>query len=140
MDGNDYLDAGVAHDMVKGGEGNDTIKGGTGAEACIVDRTSGNDVVLDFEAKGDAQGAFDHIAFNEILPNQVKVTDTAQGRSREWDTNGDGEAEGSVLLQDVFKADLRQSAFMFVQQPGFVAGISDFGSHYVFPDAPPVGP
>lgn len=132
MAGSDTIDAGAGHDMIEGGEGNDTIRGGTGADAFIVSPTSGKDVVLDFEGKGPAQGAFDHLALQDILPNQVKVTDTAHGALVSWDTNGDGAAEGSVLLQNVFKADLRQSDFMFVQQPGFVPGIDDTGSHYIF--------
>lgn len=135
MAGNDYLDAGPGHDMIEGGPGNDTIRGGTGADAFIVDPHSGNDVVLDFEARGKAQGAFDHLALMDIKPGQVHVADTAKGALVSWDTNADGRAEGSVLLQNVAKADLRQSDFMFVDEPGFVAGINDYGSHYIFPAA-----
>ena len=133
MDGNDNIDAGAGHDMIEGGGGNDTIRGGTGADALIVNPMSGNDIVVDFEARGEAQGAFDHLALDEILPHQVRVDDTARGALVSWNTDSDAAAEGSVLLQDVFKADLRQSDFMFVARPGFVAGIEDFGSHYVFP-------
>lgn len=132
-DGDDVIDAGAGHDMIEGGKGNDTITGGTGADAFIVSPDSGHDVVLDFEATGEAQGAFDHIAFMDILPRQVTVTDTADGARVSWDTDGDGTAEGSVLLRGVPKASLRQSDFMFVVRPGFVAGISTVGSYYVFP-------
>ncbi len=134
-DGNDILNAGAGHDMIEGGKGNDTIRGGMGADAFIVDPSSGNDVVLDFEAKGKAQGAFDHLALMDIRPDQVHVADTAKGALVSWDTNSDGKAEGSALLQNVFKADLRQSDFMFADEPGFVAGINDFGSYYIFPEA-----
>lgn len=133
MDGKDYLDAGAGHDMIEGGKGNDTIRGGTGADAFIVDPESGFDVVLDMEVRGDAQGAFDHLALRDILPEQVSVRDTSKGALVSWNTDRDTEAEGSVLLQDVFKADLRQSDFMFVERPGFVGGIEDFGSQWIFP-------
>lgn len=132
-DGDDIIDAGAGHDMVEGGKGNDTITGGSGADAFIVSPDSGHDVVLDFEATGEAQGAFDHIAFMEIMPEQVTVTDTAEGARVSWDINGDGTAEGSVLLRGVLKANLRQSDFMFVPRPGFVSGISSVGSYYIFP-------
>lgn len=133
-DGDDIIDAGAGHDMVEGGKGNDTIAGGTGADAFIVSSDSGHDVILDFEATGEAQGAFDHIAFMEISPEQVTVTDTAEGAMVSWDINGDGAAEGSVLLRGVLKAELRQSDFMFVPRPGFVSGISSVGSYYIFPN------
>ena len=134
-DGDDFLDGGADHDMLEGGMGNDTMTGGTGADAFIVSPDSGHDVVLDFEASGDAQGAFDHIALRDILPGQVRVADTAGGALVSWDTDGDATAEGSVLLQGVAKADLRQSDFMFNTEPGFVAGISAVGSWYIFPEA-----
>lgn len=132
-DGNDVIDAGAGHDMIEGGMGNDTIRGGTGADAFMVMPDSGNDVVLDFEARGAAQGAFDHIAFIDIMPDQVSVQDATAGALISWDTNGDGAADGSVLLQGVYMADLRQSDFMFNEEPAFIAGVSTVGSNYVFP-------
>ena len=132
-DGNDTLDAGAGHDMLDGGKGDDVFIGGTGADAFMVMPDSGNDVVLDFEATGAAQGAFDHIALIDILPQQVHVTDTADGALVWWDTNGDATADGSILLKDVPVVDLRQSDFMFNEEPAFVAGVSDYGSWYVFP-------
>lgn len=132
MDGADYIDGGPGHDMIEGGAGNDTLRGGTGADAFIVDPMSGNDVVLDMEVRGQAQGAFDHLALRDILPEQVSVRNTSRGALVSWNTDSDPGAEGSVLLQDVFKADLRQSDFMFVNAPGFVAGIEDQGSWMVF--------
>lgn len=131
--GDDLIEAGAGHDMIDGGVGDDTIRGGTGADAFMVMPDSGNDVVLDFEARGAAQGAFDHIAFIDILPEQVSVRDTSGGALISWDTNGDGMAEGSVLLQGVYMADLRQSDFMFNEEPAFIAGVSMIGSDYVFP-------
>ena len=131
---NDYLDAGAGHDMIEGEQGNDTIVGGTGADAFIVAPDSGNDVVRDFEATGLAQGAFDHIALRDIRPDQVTVADTAQGVLVSWNLDADTTPEGSVLLQGVAKADLRQSDFMFIDEPGFVDGISTVGSYYIFPE------
>ncbi len=133
-DGDDVLDAGADHDMLEGGRGADTLTGGSGADAFIVDPESGDDVVLDFEATGETQGAFDHIALVDILPGQVTVVDTARGALVSWDTDGGATANGSILLQGVAKADLRQSDFMFNTQPGFVEGISTVGSWYIFPD------
>ncbi|WP_225769668.1 calcium-binding protein [Inquilinus sp. Marseille-Q2685] len=132
-DGNDTLDAGDGHDMIEGGPGDDVIRGGTGADAFMVDPGSGNDVVLDFEATGAAQGAFDHIALMEIRPDQVSVADTSGGALVSWDVDGNGQADGSVLLEGVAAADLRQSDFMFADAPGFMAGISTAGSSYIFP-------
>ena len=132
-DGADRLDAGAGHDMLEGGRGNDTLVGGTGADAFIVDPMSGNDVVFDFEATGVAQRAFDHIAFRDINADDLTIADTCKGALISWDVNGDGRKEGSILLEDVAVADLRQSDFLFVSEPQFVPGISDFGSHYIFP-------
>lgn len=131
-DGDDLIDAGAGHDMIEGGVGNDTIRGGSGADAFMVMPDSGNDVVLDFEASGAAQGAFDHIAFIGILAGQVSVRDVGAGALISWDTDGDGVSNGSVMLQGVYMADLRQSDFMFNEEPAFIAGISTAGSGYVF--------
>lgn len=131
-DGADMIDAGAGHDMIEGGMGNDIIRGGTGADAFMVMPDSGHDTVLDFEARGAAQGAFDHLALIDILPSQVTVGDTQAGARISWDTNGDGTADGSVLLQGVYQADLRQSDFMFNEGPAFIVGVSTAGSDYVF--------
>lgn len=131
-DGNDVIDAGAGHDMIEGGIGDDTLTGGPGADAFIVRPDSGHDVVTDFEATGAAQGAFDHVAFIDIMPQHVSVTDTAEGALIRWDTNGDGAADGSVLLRGVTRASLRQTDFTFNARPGFVQGIETQGSYYVF--------
>jgi|GEM_PF-1067312 len=130
--GVDVLQAGAGHDMIDGGMGDDQIWGGTGADAFMVMPDSGNDKVFDFEAKGAAQGAFDHIAFIDILPNQVKVANTADGALISWDINGDGAADGSVTLVGVPVADLRQSDFMFNEGPAFIVGVSTEGSNFIF--------
>jgi serralysin len=119
--------------MLNGGMGNDAYVGGAGADAFMVMPDSGHDVVLDFEARGEAQGAFDHVALMDIMPSQVHVNDTTNGALVWWDTDGDDMADGSILLKGVAVADLRQSDFMFNAEPAFVAGVSDVGSWYVFP-------
>lgn len=132
--GNDYLDEGPGHGMIDGGLGDDTLVGGPGADAFIVMPDSGNDVALDFQATGLAQGAFDHIAPEGINTQDLTVTDTDNGALISWDVNHDGAPDGSILLQGVPVADLRQSDFMFDSAPQFVAGINDYGSWYVFPE------
>jgi serralysin len=73
-DGNDTLYAGAGHDMLDGGKGNDVLNGGDGADAYIVSHGSGNDIVTSgFDA---GPGAFDHIAFTDIKPDEVKVSDS----------------------------------------------------------------
>lgn len=132
-DGKDLLDGGAGHDMLDSGMGNDTLRGGTGADAFIVSPTSGNDVVLDFEATGKAQGAFDHVAFNDINADDLAISESCKGTLISWDVNDDGRSEGSILLQGVEMADLRQSDFMFGDEPQFVPGIDTYGSYYIFP-------
>jgi serralysin len=131
-DGNDHLQEDAGHGMLEGGKGDDVFSGGEGADAFIVAPDSGNDVVLDFQARGDAQGAFDHVALRDISPDDVTVTDTDRGALVSWDVEG---VEGSIRLEGVAKADLRQSDFMFVEAPGFVDGIDDDGSWYIFPSS-----
>jgi serralysin len=132
MEGGDSIDARAGHDMIEGGMGNDTITGGTGADAFIVDPHSGFDVITDMEVRGEAQGAFDHLALRDIRPDQVSVVDRAEGAFVSWNTDRDADPEG-VLLLGVFRADLRQSDFMFSDEPGFVPGLSTAGSDSIFP-------
>ena len=63
------------------------------------------------------------------------LLDTSTGALVAWDLDRDGDAEGSVLLKNIAKSDLRQSDFMFDEEPGFVAGISTVGSYYLFSDS-----
>lgn len=141
MAGDDWLDAGAGHDMIEGGEGDDFIVGGAGADAFIVDDSSGHDIVFDFEATGDAEGAFDHLALDGIAPGDLTLVDGAtrmwggmswSGVLVSWNTDFDPEAEGSVLLVGLTRADLRQNDFMFIGEPGFVPGVSDAGSWHIF--------
>jgi Ca2+-binding RTX toxin-like protein len=134
-DGNDYLGEGAAHGMLEGDRDDDILFGGPGADAFMVSSASGNDEVRDFQAAGDAPGAFDHIAFMDIQADEVIAQDTGRGALVSWDMDGDSGADGSILLAGVPVADLRQSDFMFGDAPQFVAGVSDFGPWYIFPDS-----
>lgn len=127
-DGNDVLDEGEGHGMLEGGRGDDVLVGGDGADAFMVSPDSGHDVVRDFVATGDAQGAYDHIAFRDIDAADLTIEDTDRGVLVSWDVEG---GDGSVLLEGVLKNQLRQSDFMF-DTPQFVAGINDYGSWYIF--------
>ncbi|HEY9552840.1 calcium-binding protein [Allosphingosinicella sp.] len=121
--GRDYLDAGAGHDMLEGAEGNDIYVGGTGADAFIVDRNSGDDVVLDFTA---GPGSFDHVALLDISADELIINDTDEGVLIAWDGG-----EDSILLKGVFKNDLVQDDFMFNSGPQFVPGISTEGSEFI---------
>lgn len=132
--GNDTLFAGAGHDMVDGGTGNDFLNGGDGADAFVVFHGSGDDVVTGgFDA---GPGAFDHIAFTDILPGEVTVTDSAS-------THGDAHAgvlvswsDGSIFVEGIAKSDMAQDDFMFnaVEGGAFVPdpAITDEGSHFIF--------
>lgn len=80
-----------------------------------------------------AAGAFDQIAFIDLLPQQVSVSETAEGALVSWDTNGDGAADGSVLLRGVPMANLAPEGLHVQARPGFVAAISAAGSFFVVP-------
>lgn len=115
--GNDTIFAGAGHDMIDGGTGDDRLDGGDGADAFIVRPDSGNDVVVGgFDA---GPGAFDHIAFEDILPSQVKVEDTSRGVLVSWDTD---QGDGSILIQGVQASQMSQDDFMFssVEGGGFI--------------------
>jgi serralysin len=97
----DVIDAGSGYDMSEGGMRSDTIRGGASVDAFMVMPDSGHDIVLEFETKDAAQGAFDHIAFMDIMADQVSVSDTSTGARIAWDINGDSTSEESVLLQGI---------------------------------------
>lgn len=127
-EGDDRITAGAGHDMIEGGAGNDTLDGGGGADAFIVAQDSGDDVVVGGFTAGP--GAFDHIAFVDILPEQVEVSDTENGTLVSW-------GSGSILLEGVQKSDLAQDDFMFnaTERGAFVQdpAISSEGSLLLFP-------
>lgn len=110
-DGNDYLNGGAGHDMLAGGAGDDIYDGGDGADAFIVGHGTGQDVVIaGFDA---GPGAFDHIAFTDVLPNEVTVTDAA---SSHGDTHTGvlvSWSDGSIFLEGIGKAEMAQDDFMF---------------------------
>lgn len=135
-EGNDYLNAGPGHDMLEGGAGDDTLDGGDGADAFIVSTTSGNDVVVGgFDA---GPGAFDHIAFLDLGPEDILVLDSASthgdshtGVLVEWET-------GSIFIEGFTKSQLAQDDFMFNADMGTQAAfendpeISLAGSDLIF--------
>jgi serralysin len=133
-DGSDYLSAGAGHDMLDGGPGDDIYNGGDGADAFMVAHGSGNDVVVaGFDA---GPGTFDHIAFTDVMPNEVTVADSTS-------THGDGHtgvlvswSDGSIFLEGITKSQMAQDDFMFnaVEGGAFVpdAQISTEGSQLIF--------
>lgn len=134
-DGKDTLYAGAGHDMLEGGGGDDVLNGGDGADAFIVSPDSGNDVVTGgFDA---GPGAFDHIAFRDITPDEVTVADTTGGVLVSWTTD---QGTGSLLLEGLTKSEMAQDDFMFNADAGtsgaFVndPAITDEGSLYLFRD------
>lgn len=128
-DGADYLNAGAGHDMVDGGMGNDVLDGGDGADAFIVSSTSGFDVVVGgFDA---GPGAFDHIAFLDLGPEDVTVEDAsnpafhADGHSGvlvSW-------AGGALFIEGITESQMAQDDFMFN---------ADMGSSGAFEDDPAI--
>lgn len=138
-DGRDVLYAGAGHDMLDAGRGNDVLHGGDGADAFIVGPDTGNDTVRGgFDA---GPGAFDHIAFRDIRPEDVVVKNVSGGVLVRWSTN---EGDGSVLLEGLTKSQLAQDDFMwnaddarkgdFIDDPA----ITQNGSELIFQDAQPV--
>ncbi|GGB37909.1 calcium-binding protein [Sphingomonas floccifaciens] len=115
--GDDIIYGGAGHDMIDGGTGNDRLNGGDGADAFVVRPDSGNDVI--FSGFDAGPGAFDHIAFEDILPNQVKVQDQSNGVLVSWATDA---GRGSILIEGIHVADMSQDDFMFssVEGGGFV--------------------
>ncbi len=107
-DGNDVLYAGAGHDMLDGGRGDDVLNGGDGADAFIVGPDTGNDIVSGgFDA---GPGAFDHIAFRDITPDEVTVADVSGGVLVSWQTD---QGDGSILLQGLTRSQMAQDDFMW---------------------------
>ncbi|MEE9485619.1 MULTISPECIES: calcium-binding protein [Methylobacterium] len=139
-DGNDKLYAGAGHDMLDGGKGNDELNGGDGADAFIVGPDTGNDVVTGgFDA---GPGAFDHIAFRDILPSQVTVADGVSAHDDghtgvlvSWLMD---QGNGSIFLEGLTKNQMAQDDFMFNADDGragaFVndPAITSVGSQLIF--------
>lgn len=111
--GNDYLNAGAGHDMVDGGMGNDTLDGGDGADAFIVSSTSGYDVgVGGFDA---GPGAFDHIAFLDLGPEDVTVEDATNPGFHQDGHSGVlvSWTGGAIFLEGLSESQMAQDDFMF---------------------------
>ncbi len=122
--GNDLLNEGSGHGDLDGGPGNDLLIGGLGADAFMISPDSGHDVILDFRA---GPGVFDHLAVMNIEPEQFNFQDTRAGVLISWDTD---QGDGSVLLAGVWKGDLAQDDFMFVEDRHLIDTTSA-GAHHV---------
>lgn len=120
-DGNDQLDEGAGHGDLEGGAGNDRLTGGVGADAFTISPDSGNDVITDFQG---GPSMFDHLAIMGLQPEDLRVTDTAQGALISWDT---AEGSGSVLLQGFPAGSLAGDDFMFTDDRHWVTGVSADG-------------
>ena len=132
--GDDYLSAGAGHDMVDGGAGNDILNGGDGADAFIVAQGSGNDVIVGgFDA---GPGAFDHIAFSDIMPDEVKVADAVSSHGDSHSGVLISWTDGSIFIEGIQKSQMAQDDFMFsaVEGGAFVPDpqISTEGSRLIF--------
>lgn len=121
--GNDVLNEGGGHGDLDGGPGNDLLIGGPGADAFMISPESGRDVITDFDA---GPGMFDHLAVMDIEPEQFKFRDTGAGVLISWDTS---QGDGSVLLAGVWKADLAQDDFMFVDDRHLINPTSADADH-----------
>lgn len=137
-EGNDILDGGAGHDMLEGGAGNDRMHGGDGADAFIVAHGSGNDVVVGgFDA---GPGAFDHIAFTDILPDEVSVQDIVDPALSPHDDGHTGVlvswSDGSIFIEGITKSQMSQDDFMFnaVEGGAFVQDpqILTAGTEFIF--------
>lgn len=71
--GNDIINGGASHDWIiggdgddilYGGEGNDCLEGGLGDDTYVFVRTSGNDIIIDFDGSNTIR--FGGIALNEV--------------------------------------------------------------------------
>ena len=78
-------------------------------------------------------GAFDHVAFVDILPSEVVISDTTQGGIDGVLISWGG---GSIFLQEINKIQLSQDDFMFnsVEGGAFVDDplISTNGTYFIF--------
>ncbi|WP_349570374.1 calcium-binding protein [Azotobacter salinestris] len=130
--GNDTLSAGAGHDMLEGGSGDDSLDGGDGADAFIVSRDSGHDLVVGGFTVGP--GAFDHIAFKGLGPQDITIAEDGADTLVSW-------TEGSIRLAGIARHDMAQDDFMFDADTGvngaFVddPAITTEGSALLFPEA-----
>ncbi|MEA1072604.1 Calx-beta domain-containing protein [Sphingomonas sp. LY160] len=81
--GDDRLDGGIGNDLLIGGQGNDTLIGGAGFDTFLFGKSSGEDVIRDFDTSADQLSFADGIGIRS---------------SRTFDANGDGIADLSISL------------------------------------------
>lgn len=137
-DGADYLNAGAGHDMVDGEMGNDILDGGDGADAFIVSKSSGYDVVVGgFDA---GPGAFDHIAFKDLGPQDVTIEDATNPAFHQDGHSGVliSWTGGAIFLEGVTESQMAQDDLMFNADMGTTGSfendpeISFAGSNLIF--------
>lgn len=121
-EGNDRLDEGAGHGDLEGGRGNDLLTGGLGADAFVISPDSGRDVITDFQG---GPGMFDHLAIRDLQPEQLRVTDTAEGAVISWST---AEGTGSVLLAGFPASKLAGDDFMFTSDRHAITGVRPDGT------------
>ncbi|WP_324805717.1 Ig-like domain-containing protein [Sphingomonas sp. LY29] len=81
--GDDRLDGGIGNDLLIGGQGSDTLIGGAGLDTFLFGKSSGEDVIRDFDTSADQLSFADGIGIRS---------------SRTVDANGDGIADLSISL------------------------------------------
>ncbi|MEP0945195.1 MAG: hypothetical protein ABJH63_06540 [Rhizobiaceae bacterium] len=104
--GDDELSGAGGNDYILGGVGNDIMSGGAGNDVFELAAFFGDDTITDFDA---GQGRTDRIWFRGLglEEGDVTITDTGQGALL------DAGDMGSILLLDVYEADLRSDDFIF---------------------------
>jgi Ca2+-binding RTX toxin-like protein len=109
--GNDTLRGGTGNDALTGGGGSDTLTGGAGADRFVFGKGFGQDRVTDFQAGAVGE---DVLAFARTV-----FADAASVLARTDDLGAGGfarivfDAQNSVTLTGVHKADLIASDFLF---------------------------
>ena len=102
--GADFVSGGDGNDDLDGGAGRDTLHGGDGFDVFIVSQRAGNDTILDFDLDRD------------LIDMQALAIDFGDLVLR----NAQGGAstrvvhtEGSILLENVDRADVTEDLFIF---------------------------
>lgn len=107
--GDDSLNGGGGADVLNGGSGDDTLKGGNGRDEFIFANGHGDDIIQDFNARGnnDQINLQSLSGFNNI--NNVMNAASASGGDVLIQTGNNS----SILLENVAMADLDASDFLF---------------------------
>ncbi|MEM7301740.1 MAG: hypothetical protein AAF468_11710 [Pseudomonadota bacterium] len=105
--GDDILNGAGGNDYLIGMQGNDTMTGGAGNDVYLFKAAFGSDVITDFEA-GDGRTDRIWIDFVEMSSmSEINMSDTDEGALLDFGTFG------TLLLEDVTVAELREDDFIF---------------------------